>query len=169
MSSSSPYLVTSNEILWREWRRVQQHTLLITKWVGPVDCNLLSPWSWGVSSFLSSSLCCCLVVSRVAPKSDFDRIPKTEDLRSWKISEYRRPKIFVLKKFPNTEDRRSLFMKNFRIPKTEDLRSSKISEYRRPKIFVHEKFPKTKDRRSSQMKNFRIPKTKYLPSWKISE
>ena len=71
--------------------------------------------------------------------------------------------------WPNTEDRRSSFMKNFRIPKTEDLRSSKISEYRRPKIFVHEKFPKTEDRRSSFMKNFRIPKTKYLPSLKISE
>ena len=54
--------------------------------------------------------------------------------------------------WPNTEDRRSSFMKNFRIPKTEDLRSSKISEYRRPKIFVHEKFPKTEDRRSSFLK-----------------
>ena len=85
-------------------------------------------------------------LSRVAPKSDFDRIPKTEDLRSWKISEYRRPKIFVLQKFPNTEDRRSSFMKNFRRPKIEDLCSWKISEYRRPNIFLYEKFPNNKYR-----------------------
>ena len=85
------------------------------------------------------------------------------------LTEYRRPKIFVHKKFPNTEDRRSSFLKNFRIPKTEDLRSWKISEYRKPKIFANEKFPNTEDRRSSLMKNFRIPKTEYLCSWKISE
>jgi hypothetical protein len=39
------------------------------------------------------------------------------------LTEYRRPKIFVHEKFPNTEDRRSSFLKNFRILKTEDLRS----------------------------------------------
>ena len=73
-------------------------------------------------------------------------MPKTEDLRSWKIFEYRRPKIFVLKKFPNTEDRRSSFMKNFRRPKAEDLRKWKISEYWRPNIFLHEKFLNNKYR-----------------------
>ena len=48
------------------------------------------------------------------------------------IHEYRRPKIFVSEKFPRTEDRISLFLKNFRRPKTEYLRSWKISEDRRP-------------------------------------
>ena len=51
--------------------------------------------------------------------SNNSRIPKTEDLRFWKISEDRRPNIFVSEKFPKTEDRISSFLKNFRRPKTE--------------------------------------------------
>ena len=43
------------------------NTFITNKWVGPVDCNLLSPWSWGVSSFLSSSLSYCLLVRRSLP------------------------------------------------------------------------------------------------------
>ena len=51
------------------------------------------------------------------------RRPKTEDIRSWKISEDRRPNIFVHEKFPNTEDRIVLFGPNYsRIPKNRSIR-----------------------------------------------
>ena len=51
--------------------------------------------------------------------SNNSQIPKTEDLCLWKISEYRRPKIFANEKFSKTEDWRSSLMKYFRRPKTE--------------------------------------------------
>ena len=46
----------------------------------------------------------------------------SEELRSSVFGFFLRTKIFVFKKIPNTKDRRSSFMKNFRIPKTKDLR-----------------------------------------------
>ena len=62
----------------------------------------------GAESFLPHP-----VLIRVAPKSDFDRIPKTEDLRSWKFSEYRRPNIFLYEKFPNNKYRIVFVHKKF--------------------------------------------------------
>ena len=56
--------------------------------------------------------------------------PKTEYVRSWKISEYQRPNIFVHEKFPNTEDRIVLFGPNYsRIPKNRSIRCNSVLHF----------------------------------------
>ena len=71
-----------------------------------------------------------LPLIRVAPNSEFDRIPNTEYIRSWRISEYR---------IPNSI--RSWKRSEYRIPNNIRSWNSTNTEYRI--VFVHEKCPNT--------------------------